>query len=338
MPQAWRFTRFGLDALERVERPLPTPGPGQVRLRMLAASLNYRDLLLIAGRYDPKVPLPLVPCSDGVGEVDAVGEGVHIPLGSLRMPIFSQTWLDGPPRATHLRSTLGGPLPGTLQTHLVVDAAATVAPPPHLDPVEAATLPCAGVTAWHALEEAGVGPDSAVLTLGTGGVSLFALQLARARGARVAITSSSANRLRRAQALGAAFGVDYTRDPAWGRTVARWAGEGVDAVIEVGGAGTLAQSLRATRVGGTIALIGVLAGGSGPVPLVHALMRSIRIQGIFVGSRAHTQALVDAMSHASIHPEVAEVHPFEEAPTAFRALEAGGRFGKVVVQIGTPGA
>lgn len=334
--EVWRAPRFGVDALERASVPVPTPGPGQIRLRMRAASLNYRDLLMVAGQYDPRVPLPLVPCSDGVGTVDAVGPGAEARIGERRIPVFAQGWLDGPPQAAHLKTTLGGPLPGTLQTHMVVDAEATVVVPESLTDAEAATLPCAAVTAWHALEEAGVGEGSTVLTLGTGGVSVFALQLARARGARVAITSSSPARLERARALGAELCIDYTRDASWGRTAASWAGDGVDCVVEVGGAGTLAQSLRASRVGGTIALIGVLAGGAGEVPLVHALMRSIRIQGILVGSRAHTVALVDAVEAAGLRPEIAATFGWDDVPEAFRALRAGGQLGKVVLTHPTP--
>lgn len=333
MAEAWRIGRFGLDALERVEVPTPSPGPGEVLLRMRTASLNYRDLLMIRGDYDPRVPLPLVPCSDGVGEVVACGEGVHLEPGQRCLPIFTESWLDGPPEAVHLKTTRGGPLPGTLQSHLVVPASALVLVPDALDDEAAATLPCAAVTAWHALEAGGVGPGSTVLTLGTGGVSTFALQLARARGARVAVTSSSAERLETCRALGADLLVDYTADPTWGRTVSRWSDGGVDCVVEVGGAGTLGASLRATRVGGTIALIGVLAGASGEVPFVHALMRSIRIQGIFVGSRAHTQQTVDAIVQNGIEPLVASSFAEDEVPAAFAALAAGGQHGKVVVRL-----
>lgn len=334
MARAWRIDRFGLEALQCVEVPLVEPGPGEVRLRMQAVSLNYRDLLMVRGHYDPRVPLPLVPCSDGVGVVEAVGTGVDLPIGHRCMPIFAEGWLAGPPLASHLKTTRGGPLPGTLQSHLVLPAAATV-PAGDLDDASAACIPCASVTAWHALEAAGVGSGSTVLVLGTGGVSTAALQLAHLRGARVAVTSSSADRLAACEAMGAELLVDYTEDTAWGRTVARWAGEGVDCVIEVGGAGTMAQSLRATRVGGTIALIGVLAGAAGDVPLVNALMRSIRIQGIFVGSREHhqavTTALLDAPSAAS--PRVAHHLGWEEVPQAFEQLARGGHHGKIVVSI-----
>ncbi|MCB9675382.1 MAG: NAD(P)-dependent alcohol dehydrogenase [Alphaproteobacteria bacterium] len=334
VPKRWHLSEFGLAHLACVEVDPVPPGPGEVRLRMRAVSLNYRDLLMVRGHYDPRVPRPLVPCSDGVGVVEAVGPGVEARPGERRIPIFAQGWLAGPPRAEHLRTTLGGPLPGTLQTHLVVPYAATVPAPTGLSDAEAATLPCAGVTAWHALEACGVTAGSTVATLGTGGVSIFALQLARAMGARVAITSSSPAKLDRARALGAEHTVDYRATPDWGREIARWAGDsGVDAVIEVGGAGTIGESLRAVRVGGTLALIGVLDGGAGDVPLVKALMRSVRIQGVLVGSRDHFEALSKVVTSSGIRPVVDRVFPFDEAPMAFEHLASGAHFGKVVVTL-----
>lgn len=348
MGEQWRFAEFGLDHLERVDAAPADPGPGEVRLAIRAVSLNFRDLLMIRGHYDPRVPRPLVPCSDGVGVIDAVGAGVDPSrVGERRIPIFAQGWLDGAPRAAHLETTLGGPLAGMLQTHRVVPLEATVAVPDSLSDAQAATLPCAGVTAWHALQAAGVTAGSTVATLGTGGVSIFALQLARALGARVAVTSSSDEKLRRARSMGAEHTIRYDQEEKWGRDLAAWAGSvrgssgngavepGVDAVIEVGGAGTMANSLRAVRVGGTISLIGVLDGVRGDVPLVHALMRSIHIAGIFVGSRAHTEALCAAIDASGIQPVVDQVFPFEDAPAAFAHLASGAHFGKVVVGVGS---
>jgi NADPH:quinone reductase-like Zn-dependent oxidoreductase len=328
----WQFGEFGLEHLHQVHDAPRDPGHGQVRLRMSSISLNYRDLLMIRGAYDPRVRRPLVPCSDGVGVVEAVGPGVGIALGERRLPLFTSSWRAGPPRAEHLTTTLGGPLDGTLRSTMVIDADATVPVSPFFDDDEAAALPCAAVTAWNALDAAGVTAGSTVLTLGTGGVSLFALQLARARGARVAITSSSDTKLERAAALGAELCVNHVRDPDWGRAVQRWCG-GVDAVIEVGGVGTLAQSLRAVRVGGTIALIGVLAGGSGEVPLVGALMRSVRIQGVFVGSADHLRATQAALVASAQRPVIDQVFAFERAPDAFAYLASGAHFGKVVIRV-----
>ena len=342
MKRRWQFAEFGLEHLEVVEAPLREPGPGEVRLAVRAISLNYRDLMMVRGHYDSRVPRPLVPCSDGVGVVEAVGPGVDPKhLGERRLPIFAQGWLDGPPRAAHLKTTLGGPLPGMLQTHRVVPLAATVVAPSTLSAAQAATLPCAAVTAFHALQTAGVTAGSTVATLGTGGVSIFALQLAVALGAHVAITSSSASKLERARDLGAEHTVRYDTNPGWGRALSSWAADirgdgepGVDAVIEVGGAGTLANSLRAARVGGRIALIGVLDGVRGEVPLVSALMRSIQIAGIFVGSRAHLQQVSDTIERSGIQPIVDRVFPFDAAPEAFAHLASGAHFGKVVVEVG----
>ncbi|MEZ4320177.1 MAG: NAD(P)-dependent alcohol dehydrogenase [Myxococcota bacterium] len=336
MARRWQIAEFGVDHLTCVDTDPVDPGPGEVRLRMSAVSLNYRDLLMVRGEYDPRVRRPLVPCSDGVGVVEAVGPGVTASVGERRIPLFAAGWLSGPPRAEHLATTRGGPLPGTLQTHLTLPVEATVRAPEGLSDAECATLPCAGVTAWHALQAAGVTAGSTVVTLGTGGVSIFALQLARAMGARVAVTSSSDAKLERARELGAELTVNYAIDPGWGREVARWAGgSGVDAVIEVGGAGTIAESLRAVRVGGTIAMIGVLDGGVGEVPLVRALMRSVRIQGILVGSRDHLEALVRVLS-PGVRPVIDSTFGFEEAPEAFEHLASAAHFGKVVVHVDSP--
>ncbi len=325
---------FGRDRLQRVKRPVRAPGPGEVRLRVRAVSLNYRDLLMIEGHYDPRQPLPLVPCSDGVGVVEAVGAGVaEAWLGVRAMPSFATTWLAGPLPVDARAGTLGGPLDGCLSETVTVPAACLVAVPDALTDEEAATLPCAGVTAWHALEAAGVGPGDRVLTLGTGGVSMFALQLARLRGAEVAITSGSAHKLARAADLGASFGVRHDLETAWARAVRGWAPAGVDAVIEVGGAGTFDQSVRAVRPGGTVALIGVLAGGRAPVDLARVLMQGVTVQGIFVGARAHLAALVRALeAHPDTRPVIDRVFPFDAAHDAFAYLASGAHIGKVVVR------
>ncbi len=332
----WVLERFGENALRREDRPPPVPGPGQVLLAMSAVSLNYRDLLMADGAYDPRQALPLVPCSDGVGEVAAVGEGVtRLTVGDRVCPLFSQGWVEGPPTASALRRTLGGPLDGTLRAWMVIDADAAVRPPPHLTDEEAACLPCAGVTAWRALvTEGGVKPGDRVLTLGTGGVSLFALQVATALGAHVAVASSSDAKLERARGLGAVLGLNYRDDPAWGRTIAAWSEGGVDLVVEVGGAETLGQSLRAVRPGGTIALIGNLGGSTTELQLTRVFMRHVRLQGVFVGNRADLEglcALLDA--HPDVRPVIDRVFPFEEAPAAFAWLRGAEHFGKVVVRV-----
>lgn len=330
MTRAWRLPAFGAGYLRLEEGALPEPGPTEVRLRVRAISLNYRDHLMVEGAYNPRQPLPLVPASDAVGVVEAVGAEVGVwRVGDRVCPIFSQSWLEGEPDDEALRSTLGGPLPGALAEVMVVDQTALVAPPAHLTDPEAATLPCAAVTAWRALE--GVGPGDTVLTQGTGGVSLFALQLAAARGARVAVTSRSEGRRVRALALGAEVAFETGGD--WARQALAWTGgRGVDRVIELGGADTLERSLRAVRVAGTIAVIGVLGGAQAPIPLTRILMRSVRLQGVFVGSRADFRALCDFLAERpELRPVIDRVFPFEAAPEALAWLASGAQVGKVVV-------
>jgi len=340
--RAWELRGgFGLDHLELVERPDPEPGPGEVLVRLEAASINYRDYLMVEGRYNPKQALPLIPCSDGAGQVAALGPGAErlapgLRVGARVMPIFAQGWLGGEPRREAVRTTLGGPLDGTLAELLVARAESVVPAPEHLSAEEAATLPCAAVTAWNALAETGsVRPGDVVLALGTGGVSVFALQLALLLGARVVVTSSSDDKLARARELGAWEGVNYRSVPEWGRRVRELAGgEGVDQVIEVGGGETLPKSLQAVRAGGTISLIGVLAGRPAEVDVASILMRSIRVQGVLVGSKQHFEAMNRAIVQHRLSPVVDRVFPFAEARQAFEHLAAGRHFGKVVVRIG----
>lgn len=325
---------FGLDKLKTVEREAVACGPGQVRVRLGAASLNYRDLLMVRGHYNPRQPLPLVPCSDGAGTITEVGEGVETwSVGDRVATCFTQGWLSGPHRAANLSQTLGGPLDGALQEELVLDQDGVISVPAHLSLAEAATLPCAALTAWSALVTLGrLQPDQRVLVLGTGGVSLFALQFARAMGAEVWLTSSSAEKRARAEEMGASFTLDYRQDPAWGRTIRKRGG--VDHVVEVGGAGTLSQSLKAVRESGTISLIGVLAGGRDQVDLTPVLMRQICVQGVFTGHRAGFRAMNKIIGHTGLRPMIDQVFPLEAAPAAFEHLASGAHFGKVVVQIG----
>ena len=335
--RAWQVEgAFGRDHLRLVERDEPQPGPGELLLRLRATALNYRDLLMVEGRYNPRQPLPLVPCSDGVGEVVAMGDGVRgFAVGDRVCPLFAPRWLAGEPNRERLRSTLGGPLDGTLRERMTVAAESVVRPPAHLSDVEAACLPCAAVTAWSALVEHGrLRAGETVLVLGTGGVSLFALQIALLHGARVIVTSSSDEKLARARALGAVETVNYVREPAWGKRVRELSGEGVDHVVEVGGAGTLAESLRAVRLGGTIHLIGVLAAGEAPLSIVPVFMQQVRIQGVLVGHRESFAALNRALALHRVKPVVDRVFPFSELPAAFDHLASGAHFGKVCVQLG----
>lgn len=328
---------FGLDHLVPAERPIPVPGPGQVVVRIRAASLNYRDLLTVKGLYNPRLPLPRVPLSDGVGEVTAVGEGVsRLRSGERVAGIFCQGWLAGEPTDARCRTALGGDLDGVLAEYVLFDAEGVVPVPGHLSDEEAATLPCAAVTAWHALVTRGqVKSGDAVLVLGTGGVSLFALQLARLHGARVLVTSSSDVKLARAQQLGASDGINYRDTPEWDQRVRELTdGRGVDHVVEVGGAGTLPRSLRAVRTGGQVSLIGVLAGGTGaevnPMPI---LMRQIRVQGIYTGSREMFEAMNRAIELHKLRPVVDQVYRFDQVHEALRTMEVGAHFGKIVLRL-----
>ncbi len=326
---------FGLEQLTLKARDRAEPGPGQVRLKMTAASLNFRDLLMVRGLYNPRQPLPLIPCSDGVGVVEAVGDGVDEGmLGQRVMPIFAQGWLAGAPTREKLMSTLGGPLDGTLAEEMVVSADGVVEVPEHLTDVEAATLPCAGVTAWNALaEQGGIRAGQTVLTLGTGGVSIFALQFGRLLGARVFITSSKEEKLARARALGAEECINYVENPKWGKVAAELAGDGVDLVVEVGGAGTLEQSVRAVKIGGRISLIGVLSGGVEAFNVIPVLMRNLRIQGVIVGHREMFEAMNRAIEFHGMRPVVDRVYGFEEVPAAFEDLGKGEHFGKLCIDL-----
>jgi NADPH:quinone reductase-like Zn-dependent oxidoreductase len=330
--------QFGLEHLVLAERPEPRPGPGQILLRMRAVSLNYRDLLTVRGEYNPNQPLPLVPCSDGAGEVVAVGEGVsRFRAGDRAVPIFAASWIAGEPTRDKLRSTLGGPLDGTLCERMVVSEQSAVRPPEHLSDEEAACLPCAGLTAWSALVTHGaIRAGDTVVVQGTGGVSVFALQFAALAGARVIVTSSSDEKLERARTLGAWHGINYRQEPRWERRVRELTGGvGADHVVEVGGAQTLAQSLSAVRSGGRISLIGILSGHVADLNINPILMRQVRVQGIFVGDREGFEAMNRAIEQHRLHPVVDRVFPFEQAREAFEVLAGGGHFGKLSIRVGS---
>jgi NADPH:quinone reductase-like Zn-dependent oxidoreductase len=327
---------FGLDRLALVERPTPVAGPGQVVLRMRAAALNFRDLLMAEGRYNPRQPLPLVPCSDGVGEVVETGPGVErVRPGERVLPIFAQRWIAGRPARDRLRSTLGGPLDGTLAEMMVAEAEGVVHAPAKLSDVQAATLPCAGVTAWAALtEHTRVGPGDVVLVEGTGGVSIFALQLGQLLGARVIVTSSSEAKLERARTLGAWATIHYPSTPEWGKEVRRLTdGEGVDVVLDVGGASTLGQAVEAVRFGGCVCLVGNVTGSSHALQLPAVFMRQLRLQGVLVGPRESLETLVRAVEARPFEPVIDRVFRLEEAREALEHLRAGSHMGKVCIGI-----
>ncbi len=326
---------FGIDNLTHVERADPSPAHGQVIVKVRAVSLNYRDLLTVKGLYNPKIPLPFVPFSDGVGDVVAVGEGVsRVKVGDRVAGIFMQKWLSGEVTEDKAKSALAGGGDGMLAEFVALHEEGLVHVPEHLSYEEAATLPCAAVTAWHAVVEYGLKPGDSVLLLGTGGVSLFALQFAKMSGARIIITSSSHEKLAKAKALGATDCINYKLVPEWGDKVRELTGgAGVDLVVEVGGAGTLPQSLRAVRMGGRISLIGVLTGAAGEIDPRPIIMKKIRVQGIFVGSRDMFEAMNRAITLHQLHPVIDRVFPFENAREALRYMESGAHFGKICIRV-----
>lgn len=317
------------------ERPLPVPGRGEVRLAMRASSLNYRDLLVPAKGYGARMKaLPLILLSDGCGVVDAVGDGVTgIKLGDRVCPTFFQSWPAGAPDDDRLARSLGVELDGTMAEYMVLAEQGVAPVPAHLDDVEAATLPCAALTAWRAvIVEGKIGPGQSVLVQGTGGVSLFALQFAKLAGAFVIVTSSRDDKLERARALGADATINYHTTPEWGKRARAIAGGGIDHVVEVGGQGTLEQSLRAVRAGGTLSMIGVLSGGSMDARLGMVVTRHVRLQGITVGSRDDFLAMSRAIARSRLRPVVDRVFDFAELPQAFDHLAAGRHFGKVCIR------
>lgn len=327
---------FGLDHLKSATRDVPEPGPGQVLVRVAACSLNYRDLLTVEGVYNPRQPLPLVPLSDGAGRVESTGPGVsRVKEGDRVAGIFAQKWLGGDPAPEVRRSTLGGPLDGMLAEYALLSEEGVVHVPEHLSDEEAACLPCAGVTAWHALmSDRPVKPGDVVLALGTGGVSIFALQFANLAGARVIITSSSDEKLERARDLGAWGTVNYKTEPEWHRRVMEMTdGQGADHVVEVGGAGTLERSFKAARIGGTVSAIGQLSGARTELTVNYIFMKSLHVQGIFVGGRDLFEAMNRAVAQHGMRPVVDRVFPFDQAAEAFKLMKEAGHFGKIVIRV-----
>jgi len=327
---------FGVENLRIVERPEPVPGPGDVLLRMRTWSLNYRDWLIVSGQYYPKLKFPLVPLSDGVGEIVAVGADVTPDrIGERVAGQLLQNWISGPFPEDASRTALGCLTPGLLAEYVVLPAAGVVPVPPHLTDAEAATLPCAAITAWNALCETNpIESGQTVLIQGTGGVSLFALQFAKLRGARVIGTSSSDDKLARLKTLGLDHGINYRTDPEWDTVALEWtSGRGVDHIVEVGGAGTLARSMRACRAGGVISLIGVLAGTQGEINPVPLLMKHLRLQGIFCGSRDMFTAMNAAIEQHQVRPVVDRVERFENIAAVLASLPTGQHFGKICLTV-----
>lgn len=330
----WKISSFGIDSLDLAEQPISSPGPGEVLVRIRAVSFNYRDLMMVKGLYNPKLKLPRIPCSDGAGEVAAVGSGVAgWKAGDRVAGIFMQNWLDGPPHPQKVRGALGGDIDGMLAEYVVLAETGLVAIPAHLSFEEAATLPCAAVTAWNALAAGNLKPGSTVLVQGTGGVSIFALQFARQMGARVLGISGSQEKLERARALGLDDALNYHETPDWDRwAVEQTGGDGVDLVVEVGGVGTLPRSLRALRMGGTIAQVGVLTGPAEPLPLPTILHKQARLRGIYVGSRRDFEQMNKAIAQSALRP-IFESFPWMQAREVLHRMEAATHFGKLVLKV-----
>ena len=327
--KAYRLTPgAGIDGIEAVDLPDPQPGPGEVVVRVRATSLNYRDLGILGRGTEPIIPL-----SDGAGEIAAIGEGVRLAPGDRVAGCFLPYWIDGEVAPAYQRSALGGgDSNGMLAEQVVLRADAVVRIPSHMTYEEAATLPCAAVTAWNAMfVQAQVHPGQTVLLLGTGGVSIFGLQLGVLAGLRTIITSSSDEKLERARELGAHHTLNYKHIPDWERAVLDATdGRGVDLVLEVGGAATFAQSMAATRAGGHVALIGGLAGAAAEVPLV---ARNVRATRIFVGSRRMFEDLNRAVEVAEVRPVIDRTFEFDEALEAYRYFESQAHIGKVVIRV-----
>jgi NADPH:quinone reductase-like Zn-dependent oxidoreductase len=333
--KAYEIRQFGVENLSPVERETPDPKENEVLVRMRAASLNYRDLMMVKGAYNPRLKMPIVPFSDGAGEVVETGADVtKWKVGDRVSPIFMQGWLGGGIDITKARTALGGDLDGVLREFAAFDENGLVRVPDHLTDEEAATLPCAAVTAHNALMVSGsIKPDDTVLLQGTGGVSIFALQFASVFGCRTIVISSSDEKLRRAADLGATDLINYKETPDWDKRVSELTDKcGVDHVVEVGGAGTLQKSLNAARMGGHIAVIGALS-GAGEVNPVSILMKTIRLQGIFVGSRQMFEDMNRLICQYNLKPVVDRVYEFDEVKEALEHMESAAHFGKIVVKI-----
>lgn len=329
--RAWQVPAFGA-ALELAQKERQPLADNEVRILMRAFSLNYRDLLLAKGLYNPRQALPFVPLSDGVGEVVEVGTNVRQhQVGDRVMTAFAPYWRSGEPSKRALRDALGGPIPGVLSEEVVLPGASVVAAPTSLSDAEAATLPCAAVTAWNALKSASLLPGDVVVTQGTGGVSLFALQLGKTFGARVVITSSSDEKLERTASMGAFRTWNYQANPKWSESVRDV--DGAKLVVELGGAETMRESLRAVQPGGTIAVIGNLSGNEATLFLPSLLMNRVHMRGIMVGSVQDLREVATAVETHQIKPVIDREFSFEDANEALGHLEARKHFGKICLNV-----
>ncbi len=331
--KAYEIQRFGLDGLAVVDRPIPEPSPSQIVVKMHAWSLNYRDLMTVTGRYNPRLKLPQVPLSDGAGEIISVGSEVErFKVGDRVTNTFFERWASGDATDDQTRTALGAGRDGVLAEYVALHQEGVIHIPDHLSYAEAATLPCAALTAWNALvTEGNIRPGDTILALGTGGVSIFALQFGLMGGARVFITSGSDEKLEKAEKLGASQAINYRTHPEWGKYIRQLTGgRGVDLVVEVGGSGTFNQSVAALRRGGTLALIGVLAERTEP-DILPVQMRTIHVHGILVGSREQFSTMNAAIALHQLHPIIDSTFGFGEFQEALRRMQGGSHFGKIVV-------
>lgn len=333
----WSVAEWGVENLQAEHVPVPEPGPGEVLVRFHAASLNFRDLLVVEGNYNPKFPRPLVPGSDGYGQIVALGSGVAAELfHRYVLTTLSPNWRAGAPEPSALRSSLGGPLAGVLCEYRTFspEQLVFIDEPTALTPGEWATLPCAGVTAWNCLiDDAKLQPGQTVVLIGTGGVSLFGLQIARMMGARVLLLSSSPDKRERALQMGADAVADYTTREDWGNWVLEeTAGRGADVILETGGAGTLAQSLRAVKVGGHVSLVGVLSGSQQPLNILPLVMKAVTVRGVVVGHQDHLRQLIRAYLQTFTRPVIDMAFALEALPEAMAHLASGRQFGKIVIE------
>jgi NADPH:quinone reductase-like Zn-dependent oxidoreductase len=328
-----QLTAFGLDHLDPVDLPAPRPGPHEVLVRMEAASLNYRDHMLVSGDLYRSVPLPIVPVSDGAGTVLEVGEAVtRFRPGDRVTTFYKSRWIAGAMRPEWEGAEIGGPFDGVMRELACFDQYSLARAPAHLSSVQAATLPIAALTAWQTLELARITTGQTILLLGTGGVSLFALQFAKLRGARVIVLSSSDDKLERAKHLGADIGINYARHPKWGALVREaTGGVGVDAVIETIGAATLAQSLEAVRMHGFIGVLGWIGGMDATLPLSKVILKRVRVQGISVAPLETHEQMVAAIEATGLEPVIDRVYGFTQLRAAFEHLVAGRHFGKLAI-------
>lgn len=326
------------NGLSIVEKPIPEVGPGMALVRVRATSLNYRDHMIKAGGYGSSDGLAgTIPLSDGVGDVAAAGSGVtRVKAGDRVAVNFFPHWIDGEPTPELLRSAMGAPgFDGMLAEYVLRPAESLVHIPQHLSYEEAATLPCAAVTAWFALFETfDLKPGMTVVVQGTGGVSVFALQFAKAAGARVIATSSKNEKLARAKALGADDLINYAEAPEWDKVVRKLTGKrGADLIVEVGGTGTLEKSINAVKQGGAIAVIGVLSGGAAQINLIPILWKQVRLHGVYVGSRVMFDRMTQRITELKLKPVVEHVFGFNEAAEAYAMQAAQTHFGKVVIRV-----